>query len=188
MKKLNLLIMLIAFFTLQSISQTAVTGIVTDKNSGNPLQGVSVVEKETGNVTVTDVQGNFKLYVTNPKRTLVFTCIGYNTHEIKLKGRKKINVRLKSTQLIVVDDIEDIDEEYVAPTKTYSIESNKRSEITNSSRTKTWKNRKKTSGFLKGGKNKEITTYSSPKGFVKISNDKTLSDPVTGSESYSKIS
>lgn len=53
-----------------------VTGRVVDSN-GEPLIGVSVVEKgNKGNGAVTDVDGNFTLRV-SPKSTLLISYVGY---------------------------------------------------------------------------------------------------------------
>ncbi len=188
MKKISLLTLIFAFLFVQSsFSQTAVTGTVTDKNTGDPLQGVSVVEKETGNGTFTDHLGNFKLFVTHPKRTLVFTCIGYNTLEVKLKGKTKLDVKLKASQLIVLDDVDEISEKSVAP-KEYKVrESNKREDLSKSTKSLFHRSGKKSSGLIKNSE-KTISTNNSPQGFVKLNNYKTLDEPVTGSESYAKIS
>jgi Ca-activated chloride channel family protein len=185
MKKICLLTLIFAFLFVQSsFSQTAVTGTVTDKNTGDPLQGVSVVEKETGNGTITDQHGNFRLFVTNPKRTLVFTCIGYNTLEVKLKGKTKLKVKLMATQLILVDDVSEVSEEYVAP-KEYKIrESNKRDNRSKSTK-KIFSNTRKSTSVVK--KSSEKKGGYSPQGFVKLNDYKKLEEPVTGSESYAKI-
>lgn len=53
-----------------------VSGRVVDSN-GEPLIGVSVVEKgNKGNGAVTDVDGNFTLRV-SPKSTLLISYVGY---------------------------------------------------------------------------------------------------------------
>ncbi len=188
MKKISLLTLLFVFSVFQaSFSQTAVTGTVTDKSSGNPLQGVSVVEKETGNGTITDHKGEFKLFVTNPKRTLVFTCIGYGTKEIKLKGRKKINVQLKASGLVAEDDLEILDEEYNdAPTTIEKKETVKR-DRTKTRKSYLLKGRKKSLSQSISGKEQGRSKIYSPQGFVKVNNYKALNEPVTGSESYAKI-
>jgi Ca-activated chloride channel homolog len=188
MKKISLLTLLFVFSVFQaSFSQTAVTGTVTDKSSGNPLQGVSVVEKETGNGTITDHKGEFKLFVTNPKRTLVFTCIGYGTKEIKLKGRKKINVQLKASGLVAEDDLEISDVEYNdAPTTIEKKETVKR-DRTKTRKSYLLKGRKKSLSQSISGKEQGRSKIYSPQGFVKVNNYKALNEPVTGSESYAKI-
>jgi TonB-linked SusC/RagA family outer membrane protein len=66
-------------------AQTVVTGRVIDAQS-EPVIGASVAEKGNAkNVTVTDIDGNFKLKVTQGK-TIVVTYIGMVTQEATWKG------------------------------------------------------------------------------------------------------
>ena len=60
-------------------NQVRVTGKVID-NLGEPMIGVSILEKGTSNGVVTDIDGNYSL---NAQRggTLVFSYVGYVTQE-----------------------------------------------------------------------------------------------------------
>ena len=69
---------------------TQVHGRVVD-NSGEPLIGVNVVQKETTNGTITDLNGNFSLNVPESS-TLVFSYIGYETKELVWDGTQNIRV------------------------------------------------------------------------------------------------
>ena len=71
----------------------AVTGVVSDVK-GELLSGVSVVIKGTSKGTTTDVNGKYFLSV-NDNSTLVFSFIGMKTEEIKVGGRKLINVKME---------------------------------------------------------------------------------------------
>lgn len=62
-----------------------VTGKVTDEK-GEPLIGASVMEKGTGNGTVTDEKGAYGLTVSYSNATLVVTYVGYNKLERDLNG------------------------------------------------------------------------------------------------------
>lgn len=74
---------------------TAVSGNV--KNSaGEPLPGVTVLEKGTTNGLTTNVDGNFTIQV-NPKSTLIFSFIGYNPIEEAINNRKTISVTLQES-------------------------------------------------------------------------------------------
>ncbi|MEX2232938.1 MAG: SusC/RagA family TonB-linked outer membrane protein [Cyclobacteriaceae bacterium] len=70
-----------------------VTGKVTT-NNGDPLPGVSVVEKGTSNGTVTDTEGIYNFSVTNENATLVFSFIGYSNQEVSVASRSAVNVTL----------------------------------------------------------------------------------------------
>lgn len=89
-----LLFLIVAMITLGVSAQTVtVKGTVTDK-TGETVIGASVVEKgNTGNGTITDIDGNFSLSVPT-NATLVFSYVGMTTQEIAVKGQQTINVVL----------------------------------------------------------------------------------------------
>ena len=64
--------------------KVSVSGTVTDM-AGSPLPGVSIIEKSTTNGTISDIDGNFSISVTD-KSILNFTFIGYITNEIPVSG------------------------------------------------------------------------------------------------------
>lgn len=70
-----------------------VSGVVKD-NSGEPIIGANVVEKGTTNGTVTDMDGNYTLSVSN-NATLVVSYIGYTTKEIKIGSQAVVNAVLE---------------------------------------------------------------------------------------------
>ena len=70
-----------------------VTGTVTSEN-GDPLPGVSVIEKGTSNGTVTDTEGRYSFSVSSASATLVFSFIGYANREMPLNGRTTVDVSL----------------------------------------------------------------------------------------------
>ena len=86
------LVFLAMFFTSFAFSQT-VSGVVSDSNG--PLPGVSVKVKGNNNGQQTDFDGNYKIEA-GADAVLVFTYVGFQTQEIKVAGRKTINVTLKS--------------------------------------------------------------------------------------------
>lgn len=70
-----------------------VTGTVTSATDGVPLPGVSIIVKGTSRGTVTDVDGNYSIEVPD-NAVLVFSFVGFETHEIEVRGRNVINVVL----------------------------------------------------------------------------------------------
>ena len=69
-----------------------VKGVVSD--ALGPVVGASVVEKgNTTNGTITDIDGNFTLSVSQ-NATLVISFIGYKTQEIPVAGKSSFNVTL----------------------------------------------------------------------------------------------
>ena len=93
-QKLRNFLALAAFLLVSTyaFAQNTVTGIVKDK-AGEPLIGVSVVEKGTTNGNITDADGKYSIKVDQGK-TLVFSYIGYVTQEIKVTSNS-LNVELK---------------------------------------------------------------------------------------------
>lgn len=75
--------------------QRTVTGKVTDQN-GEPLVGVTVVEKGTSHGTVTNVDGTFTISELAPDAVLVFSFIGMTTQEIRVGNQTTINVSMTS--------------------------------------------------------------------------------------------
>ncbi len=70
-----------------------VTGRVTN-SSGAPLAGVSIQQKGSTAGTSTGADGNFSLEVSDSSAILVFSYIGYQTQELALNGRSKLDVSM----------------------------------------------------------------------------------------------
>lgn len=70
-----------------------VTGVITDTN-GESIIGASVVEKGTTNGITTDIDGRYEVYVSDKNAVLSFSYLGYVTQDIKVDGRRNINVQL----------------------------------------------------------------------------------------------
>ena len=70
--------------TVAEITQQGVVvkGVVTDAK-GEPIIGATVAEKGTQNATVTDIDGNYSLNVSNRNATLVVSYIGFLSQEVK---------------------------------------------------------------------------------------------------------
>lgn len=87
-----LLFFMVAMISLSvSAQNVTVRGTVTDK-TGETVIGASVVEKgNTGNGSITDLDGNFSVTVPS-NATLVFSYVGMKTQEIAVKGQTTINV------------------------------------------------------------------------------------------------
>lgn len=75
--------------------KTPVHGSVTDI-SGNPLVGVTVVLKNTNQGTTTDLKGHYKL-AANPRDSLTFSYLGYETKTVLVGNTTTIDVQLSSS-------------------------------------------------------------------------------------------
>lgn len=72
----------------------SIRGKVAD-DKGEGLPGVNVVQKGTQRGTVTDVDGNFSIDVTDASSVLVFSFVGYLSQEISVLNKTLIDVTLK---------------------------------------------------------------------------------------------
>lgn len=71
--------------------QILLKGVVSD--SGEPLIGVTILEKDTNNGTTTDIDGSYAITV-QPDAILVFSYIGMESKEIAVDNRSEINVEM----------------------------------------------------------------------------------------------
>ena len=86
-------IMIIPEQTAKKSKSRNVAGNVVD-GKGAPLIGVTVVEKGTGNGTVTNMEGNYHITTQGATPVLVFSYIGYQSKEIVVK-ENTINIVLE---------------------------------------------------------------------------------------------
>ncbi|VXD19162.1 VWA domain-containing protein [Marinoscillum sp. 108] len=106
MKKLLLLLSMVMVFSLNAMT-LPITGSVYDE-SGNPLPGVTIVEKGTTNGAQTDKYGKYSIQVNDTNSTLVFSFVGFQTEEIRVGKKQQINVILytdvQQLQEVVLQD------------------------------------------------------------------------------------
>lgn len=72
--------------------QKKVTGRITDA-TGEPIIGANVVEKGTTNGTVTDIEGNFSLEISDAS-VLLISYIGYSGQEIPVGSKSSFTIKL----------------------------------------------------------------------------------------------
>ncbi len=78
-----------------SLQQQIITGRVTDSQTRESMPGVNIVVKGTSIGTITDINGNYSLTVTDRNAILVFSFIGYISQEIPLNGRTTLDIALE---------------------------------------------------------------------------------------------
>ena len=90
---------LIAGINLAAQDRIILRGSVTDSQTGEAVIGANVIEYDenkriiTG--TITDVNGNYTLNVTDPDAIIMFSFIGYKAVELPLNGRNSLNVEME---------------------------------------------------------------------------------------------
>ncbi|MHA4812127.1 SusC/RagA family TonB-linked outer membrane protein [Flavitalea flava] len=88
--RLWLLLVLLLFFSF--VQAQTVTGTVSDEK-GTKLSRVSVIVKGTSQGTTTDNDGNFSVSAAG-NATLIFSIVGYRITEMKIAGRRVVNVSM----------------------------------------------------------------------------------------------
>lgn len=103
-KSLTCLALSMAALSVSAQSQT-VTGKIVD-NDGLEVIGASVSLKgEKGVGAVSDINGNFTIKAKNAsKDVLVISYLGMKTQEVKVGGKKQLDVRLEPNA-ITMDDV-----------------------------------------------------------------------------------
>ncbi len=76
------------------VVQMTISGTVTD-SGGEPLPGVSVVEKNTTNGVATDFDGNYSIEVSSSSAILVFSYIGMKPVERTVGTNTTLNIQLQ---------------------------------------------------------------------------------------------
>lgn len=101
MKKLMFLFYLI--FSVTSVfaqQKSAVTGLVTEAATGEPIPGVSVIIKDTNTGTITDFDGKYTIQAAGTD-VLVFSFVGLESKEAPINNRTTIDVSLEeSTEFV----------------------------------------------------------------------------------------
>ncbi|SFO63944.1 TonB-linked outer membrane protein, SusC/RagA family [Algoriphagus ornithinivorans] len=89
------LLFLIGFLACISLyAQQTVSGIVTAKEDGAPLPGVSIVIQGTSTGVVSDIDGKYSISVPNTQAVLVFSFIGFETQRVPVGNRSTLDVSL----------------------------------------------------------------------------------------------
>lgn len=98
-----LLMLLFSGFTTFSLqAQEQIKGTVLDVG-GNPIPGVSILQKGTSNGVVTDFDGVYSMKIKNGQKILIFSYLGFKTQEVNVAGKAKLNV-------VMEDSAETLDE------------------------------------------------------------------------------
>jgi len=88
-----MLCLFLALFIQASYAQISLTGTVTESD-GTPLIGVNILEKNTNNGSITDIDGNYELNVTDENSVLEFSYLGFETQEMVVGGQRNISIVL----------------------------------------------------------------------------------------------
>lgn len=102
-KSLLLTVVFAVFISVDAYGQHTVSGTVIDASTSESLPAVNIQIKGTTRGTTTDADGQYELTVESSADTLVFSYVGYQSQEIPIEGRSKINVTMQSQALVGED-------------------------------------------------------------------------------------
>jgi len=94
---------LVFFTTLAFSQQKTVTGVITSGASKSPVFGATVAIKGSNVATVTNDQGLFTLSVPNDKSVLVISFVGFESVEVPVSGKSRIDVSLSEKNSTLTD-------------------------------------------------------------------------------------
>jgi TonB-linked SusC/RagA family outer membrane protein len=84
---------------------TLVRGTVISESDGMPLPGASVVELDQNNRilkgTVTDLDGNYVLSITDGNNSIQFSFVGYETQTSPINNRSTIDVQMAESTMMI---------------------------------------------------------------------------------------
>ncbi|KPL08812.1 MAG: SusC/RagA family TonB-linked outer membrane protein [Bacteroides sp. SM23_62] len=87
----------------QEMQPRTVSGTILDEE-GDPIVGANIIIKGTTTGTISDVDGQFSLNVTDPSAVLVISSVGYSTMEIPVGNQTDISVTME-LDLIGLDEV-----------------------------------------------------------------------------------
>ncbi len=74
--------------------QRTISGKITDQGDGAPLPGVNILVKGTTNGTISNVEGEYSLSISQNDAVLIFSSIGYLSQEVSVGNQTSISVQL----------------------------------------------------------------------------------------------
>ncbi len=101
-----ILILNVSLFVLNAngAQQRTVSGVVTDKLTGDPLPGVNVIVQGTTVGTATDIDGKYTITILDDKAILVFSFLGYVNQAVGVGSQTNISISLVE-QVAALDEV-----------------------------------------------------------------------------------
>ena len=93
---LLLLLWMLAALPLLAQTGTTIRGTILEESSGEPLPGVSILEKGTTNGVITDLDGKFVIDLKSDNARLRISFIGFKTQEIQIGSQTELELKLAS--------------------------------------------------------------------------------------------
>jgi TonB-dependent starch-binding outer membrane protein SusC len=103
MKQKYLFLGLFLMAQMVAFAQNKVTGTVTDASKKEALIGAAIIEKNTKNTAIADVDGRFEIRCAT-NAVLEVSYIGYKTLEISVNGKQNLDIQL-SEDLKILEEV-----------------------------------------------------------------------------------
>jgi TonB-linked SusC/RagA family outer membrane protein len=103
MKIISTLLLLLTTASLGFAQPRAITGQVTDGETGESIPGVNIVIEGTTTGVITDLDGNYTIQVSDDQ-VLLFSSIGYVNQTITISGQTVIDIQLVP-ELLDIDEV-----------------------------------------------------------------------------------
>jgi TonB-linked SusC/RagA family outer membrane protein len=96
MKKMRILFFLFLLFSISTVfaQKKEITGKVINKETGAPLEGLSVVPDKASQGVVTKADGTYSIAVNTGATSLSFSFVGFETKIVMIGNKKKIDVEM----------------------------------------------------------------------------------------------
>ncbi|WP_407430607.1 SusC/RagA family TonB-linked outer membrane protein [Arcticibacter sp.] len=91
----------LAFLNSVKAQERTVSGVVTAKDDGATLPGVSVIWKGSKIGTITGLDGSFKIKVASNSAVLLFSYIGFTTVEVAVGSQSNLTVKLAASSNVM---------------------------------------------------------------------------------------
>jgi len=78
-----------------SFGQITITGNILNEEDSTGLYGASIIEFGTSNGVMADLNGDYKIIVSDTAKFLEFAYIGYVSRKVRINGQTEINTSLK---------------------------------------------------------------------------------------------
>ena len=123
MKRILILIapLILIMLAFRPIRSHTITGTISDER-GNPLPSVIISLKGSSNSTISDSKGVYQITVSKTSGVLIFSSVGYISHQENISGRSVINVSLKTVKLVTQEILIDrtADAKKIYPMEAYN--------------------------------------------------------------------
>jgi len=94
MRKHAISLFFLVLFQFAAFAQVQLTGVISDE-TGLPLPGATILEKNTNNGVVTDFDGNYSIQIADENSVIMISFVGYTTQGISVAGLTDFNFSLQ---------------------------------------------------------------------------------------------